>query len=229
MTDDISILMKERPILFSAPMVRVLLEGRKTQTRRVVKPQPPSGHNFAGFTTHSTCSADEGKAVWAAGSGPLMHEAHRVRCPYGQPGDRLWVREAWRLCREADGVKPRDTDAAYRCWYEADAPHQPGFGRLRPGMFMPRWASRITLEITEVRVQRVQEISEEGAIAEGIERDDEGRWTDYQNLGFGGYFDHPIQGARFSFASLWDSINAKRGFGWDANPWVWCLSFRRVA
>lgn len=224
--------MRERPILFSAPMVRAILEGRKVQTRRVVKPQP----KVAQLLTHSGWSA------WHDEKGqPLRNR-------YGQPGDRLWVRETFArwTARELFSGRPIPTlsfragrpvlrlpdDAPFllpleqwdRGW---DDDLKPADVRWRPSIHMPRAASRITLEITDVRVQRLQECSEADAIAEGIERDDEGRWTDYLCQGFGGYFDHPAQGARLSYASLWDAINGAGA--WNANPWVWALTFRRVA
>ncbi len=198
--------MRERPILFSAPMVRAILAGAKTQTRRVVKPQP-----------WASCCIEEGfegepPFVYSAlgGNGPghdVSETRSPCRCPYGQPGDRLWVREAYRLCAEADATPPRDTDAAYRVWYEADAPHQPGFGKLRPAMFMPRWASRITLEVTGVRVERLQDISTGDCWAEGIESS-------------------PDVNPLHEYCDLWESINGPGS--WDANPWVWVVEFRRA-
>lgn len=214
---------KERQIPFSGPMVRAILAGTKTQTRRVVKPQPfgvtlvPSGNHLFDYRedlSDYSRVVDMNKAVTLS--------------PYGQPGDRLWVREAWRACAEADRTTPRDMDPAYRVWYEADAPHQPGFGKYRPPMFMPRWASRITLEITGVRVERLQDISEADAIAEGIETS--------PSLAFPGrdvfcdyrvphdpaeWFSNPID----SFRSLWESINGPGSQ--HANPWVWVVEFKR--
>jgi hypothetical protein len=201
--------MKERPILFSAPMVRALLEGRKTMTRRVVKP-----HRL--WKCHSICAPEKAADSWAV----WFHYpetdrvGHLVDCPYGKPGDRLWVRETW-ACNPYDD----------RLWYRASEslPDSAEYGPLgwRPSIFMPRAFSRITLEITDVRVQRLQEISEDDALAEGVEADRRG-WKDY----FGG--ESCLGFASTSFASLWDSINARRGFGWDANPWAWALSFRRI-
>jgi hypothetical protein len=178
--------MKERGILFSAPMVRALLDGSKTQTRRILKPNP---------------NATETRTP--AGMVPL--------CPYGKVGDRLWVREAWRTVAEADALPPRDLAPAHRLWFEANSDNQPGFGRLRPGMFMPRWASRITLEITGVRVERLQDISEADALAEGCAAKHTAD-AEYN--------------ARKAYAVLWESING--GGSWDANPWVWVVEFRRL-
>ena len=189
--------MTERPIIFSGDMVRAILDGRKTQTRRVMKPQPSPADVFVG---------DHG-----LGMGP------QFRCSYGQPGEHLWVRETMRgeysPARNRYRVAYRDggqttwgnADAEWcgaQDWYTIAGTSRQAT-RWKPSIHMPRWASRLTLEITEVRVQRVQEISEEDAVAEGVDI-----WAD--------------------FRPLWDSINAKRGFGWDANPWVWALTFKPV-
>jgi hypothetical protein len=171
--------MTERPILFQAAMVRAILSGNKTQTRRIAK----------------------------------------LKCPYGQPGDRLWVREAWRTLDVHDHIPPREMNAAYRLWFEAETPHQPGFGKLRPSMFMPRWASRITLEITDVRVERLQDISEADCQAEGIEH--------YALNGR-----RPIDGPgslhlpAAYYRYLWESINGAGS--WEANPWLWVVEFARM-
>jgi len=186
---------KERPILFSGPMVRAILDGSKTQTRRVAKLTPSAAVKEPG-----------GHRRWH----PADPEAVAA-CPYGIPGDHLWVRETW-------APHPDDLGALYQAtdpgWDDNDS------GLLwKHSIHMPRWASRITLEITGVRVQRVQEISVADAMAEGppcccnIEREHhrDCSWTDKEH-----------------FRQLWDSINAKRGYGWDVNPWVWALTFKRT-
>jgi len=176
--------MKERPILFSGQMVRAILEGRKTMTRRVIKPQPVG--------------------AWAAPG--------KTACPYGQPGDRLWVRETFAtLCPGSyEEEKPRagaHQDIRYKASDRmADCSADIRGYRWRPSIFMPRWASRINLEITAVRVERVKDISINDAHAEGM--------TGTHTLG--------------DFRELWDSINSKRGHGWDANSWVWVVEFKRV-
>ena len=199
--------MRERPILFSAPMVRAILARGKSQTRRIVKPGP------AGVPDPIDGYAFNGHALVREDGASLS--VYPIRCPYGQSGDRLWVREAWRVCAEADAVKPLDMDAAYRVWYEADAPHQQGFGRRRPGMFMPRWASRITLEVTGVRVERLQDISEADAMAEGVDEWARGACGDPDALD-----------ALGKFELLWCSINGRAS--WDANPWVWRIEFKQA-
>jgi hypothetical protein len=234
--------MTDRPILFSGPMVRAILEGRKTQTRRVIKQPLEIGET------------DKGRP-WPFYPGYVAggaYEGELADSPYGVPGDRLWVREtySWATFETASGLDDwrglirYEADANTRYIYQCDAPVNVGMwpgaairkyeGKKRPSIFMPRWASRITLEITDVRVQRVQEISHYDAIAEGISEcpipaDEEGP----KRIG---YMVGPDDGksgldvhAQDSFRKLWDSINAKRGFGWDKNPWVWALTFRRGA
>ena len=197
--------MKERPILFSGPMVRAILEGRKTQTRRVVKGLTP-GHAHTGRSlTGLGYPASMGK-WWAEFLHSEPGSPIYVACPYGQPGDRLWVRETWALHPDDGeaGVLWRATDPGW------DAE---GTGlKWRPSIFMPRWASRIELEVTGVRVERVQGISEADAQAEGVAAV-QGDPEDHVD---------PVD----RFAQVWDGINGKRGHGWDVNPWVWVVEFR---
>lgn len=225
--------MKERPILFSAPMVRALLDGSKTQTRRAVKPQPPSIEQVkakAGID-YDWIAPRKPEQPWRV-AGPvwavrdLMGQKPHLRCPYGQPGDRLWVREswspdppdvdgwgytAWAGCREGQiaGVPERFRHPRF-CNYAADWLHGPI--RWTPSIHMPRWASRITLEVTAVRVERLQDISEADVIAEGAS------WA---------ACGAPQEGShRADFARLWESINGPDS--WTANPWVWAISFKRL-
>jgi hypothetical protein len=193
--------MKERPILFSAPMVRALLEGRKTQTRRIMKPQPEDGTDCP---YHMGAGQDRKARV----------------CPYGQPGDRLWVRETFAYHVQAIGAK-RDEDGPFV--YKADGTEQCRLDdKWKPSIFMPRWASRILLEIIAVRVERLQDISEEDARSEGVAN------GGCLNCGCdepcGCTSPHPD--ARDSFISLWESINGAGS--WDANPFVWILEFQRI-
>jgi hypothetical protein len=185
--------MKERPILFSGPMVQAILDGRKTQTRRVVKPQPEYWEQTGGYHYPLDKKPYRGAPVGR------VRSIDEYRCPYGQPGDRLWVRETWH--QYAGG------EVIYRADYGPES-YQAGAKGWRPSIFMPRWASRITLEITGVRVERVQDISADDARAEGVSA--------------------PDVLPRSKFATLWDSINAKRGYGWDMNPWCWCVEFKAV-
>jgi len=220
--------MKERPILFFPSMVRAILAGTKTQTRRAIKPVG----NDEGFVLQ-----DYGDGPWPYrsedGESGFYRDSHgydveeRIKCPYGRPGDRLWVRESFSgpYCMEAqDGMAaaaPSKWAHKSRIWYWADG--QPTHGdwtRPRPSIHMPRWASRITLEVTDVKVERLQDISEADAMAEGIVNagDDNG----YQLADTS----HYAGTASESYASLWESINGPGS--WDANPHVWCISFRRI-
>jgi len=229
--------MKERPILFSAPMILALLAGRKTQTRRIVKPLR---------TTNGLPSGDGWKyAAGGGGWGGLSREENGglsswplPRCPYGVPRDRLWVRETWAAAdRMLTGYEKDDPVAvAYRadkaCLVHEDAPPWKAdttawnWDKLtwRPSIFMPRWASRITLEITGVKVERVAAISEEDARAEGIVSHEDG-WT----IPGDATVRFVWQTARDAFAALWEEINGKRpGCSWADNPWVFALTFRRL-
>lgn len=235
--------MKERPILFSAPMVRALLAGTKTQTRRIVKPQPPNGHAWAGWCVTSTHRADEGKATWAAGTGPFLRDVHRVACPYGQPGDRMWVRETFVTGYEMDpsGYFKTDEAGEYidKVWYRATDPDLEWWvddvicePKWRPSIFMPRALSRLTLEVVSVRVERLQDISEGDAVTEGVERHLDG-WYPYGIrtilTTLVGGVEVPAQfcrTARDSYRMLWESINGAGS--WNANPYVWVIEFKRI-
>lgn len=214
--------MKERPILFSGPMVRALLSGQKTQTRRVVK--MPSGFDFfAGRDDDKDNPVnwggeDESGAWWALADGDDID--HVLPCPYGQPGDRLWVRETIRKTGEFPGGYATSEYVADGAPTVADAwPWQ------RPtlvSIHCPRGLSRITLEVTSVRVERLQDISETDAAAEGIiQYEDE--------LGYGtGYPDtdqNIAETASGAFRKLWESINGPGS--WGANPWVWVVDFKK--
>ena len=208
--------MSDHPILFSSLMVRALLDGRKTQTRRVVKPQPPSGHVYVGRVLCSTHRADEGKWTWALEQAAILRDAHRVRCPYGQPGDLLWVREAWTTHKAFDHIAGSKLTTR-SIGYPADGKIETG--RYRHARFMPRWASRLTLRITDVRVQRLNEISRADAIAEGLHHVSDG-CAPWGVKGLAGSWSGD---PRLSFAALWESINGPGS--WDTNPWVWALTF----
>lgn len=203
----------ERPILFSDAMVRAILEGRKTQTRRVLKPQPPAGAHSPGLVLFP---ADGGSAC--VFDVPLNSPVYRHECPYGQPGNRLWVREAFAL--HAHGAK--DPAGHPIVFYRAQGDQIMQGNRWRPSIHMPRWASRIILDITDIRVERVQDISENDARAEGVREMAE--YSMPRNPYEPGICDDP----RNAYRILWDQINAKRGYGWDVNPWVWVVEFKRV-
>jgi len=211
--------MKERPILFKAPMVRAILDGSKTQTRRVVKPQPSRE-----LMTEYECIRQS--RLSARTDAEILSDC--LLCPYGIPGDRLWCRETFAIVprtayARSEGVQQMlrpddDHDAAI---YRAGWDRSNGGFRWRPSIHMPRWASRILLEIVSVRVERLQDISEDDARAEGIEYSER----------FGGYCvgmaeHYNSHDPRLSYASLWESINGPDS--WSANPWVWVIAFRRI-
>jgi len=207
--------MKERPILFSGPMVRAILDGRKTQTRRIMKRN------------------SSGRVQWKGKQWHIQDENAFLACPYGQPGDRLWVKETWQCAVVSEGIKGIGYKATYddeRNWFKAKT--GPEWDRLwdkhqdkwRPSIFMPRWASRITLEIAAVRVERLQEISEADAKAEGV------TWRsceDFEPVAIPGPYGPCSGPARIAFKELWDSINAKT-HPWASNPWVWVVEFRTL-
>jgi hypothetical protein len=179
--------MKEHPILFSSEMVMAILEGRKTQTRRAIKRQP---------------IYLEGVWIWRRTEwldDKIIDPSPLDLCPYGYPGDQLWVREAWAPQVLEDGRKYKSGDSViYRADFCGEALDYP----WRPSIFMPRWASRIMLEIVNIRVERVQQIGGTDAFAEG---------------GF----------TVTQFIELWDKLNAKRYFLWESNPWVWVIEFKK--
>ncbi|HDR9087149.1 TPA: hypothetical protein QDB10_003062 [Burkholderia vietnamiensis] len=216
--------MKERPILFSGPMVRAILEGRKTQTRRVMKHQPPD--DVAPITAaryHPTIVDRHGDEA----PGPEIFGAFSddgdwgCKSPFGEPGDRLWVREthlAWWKLDEANPGGPRVF--SHVAAYAADGYELEPGEKWIPSIHMLRAASRITLEITGVRAERLQSISESDARAEGVTIEG------HHMRGYcaGAYWPPSIR----AFHDLWDRLNATRGHGWDANPWVWAIEFRRI-
>lgn len=220
--------MRERGMIFNAEMVRAILDGRKTQTRRIVKGVPTS-HDFHGWVLSSTSAKDEGKACWAIGKSPLLNSPIRIRCPFGEIGDRIWVRETWAdVNHEGCPAVAYRADSEVRDLHEDNGDEQdPNLekywfanwypdlisgteGKWTPSIHMPRWASRITLEITGVRVERLNSISEEDA-------KDEGAPTECCVIG-----DKHFLG----FRSLWKSIYGEES--WQANPWVWVIEFKRV-
>lgn len=232
--------MADRPIIMSGPMVRAIMAGRKTQTRRVLKPQPeqnvaglwvwpPSGMKVTRRTMRGFCQTNEdGIKTWFSGG----HKATEV-LP-ARPGDRLWVREAfvtgWPLTDDVPDQYDEDGNENpptvwYRAtsdinvWMDEDGNHRSSIPWRSP-IHMPRWASRITLHVTDVRVQRVQEISEADAEAEGVFRHVAEHSLDKVFRSERG------ETAIHYFRDLWDGLNAKRGFGWEQNPWIVALTFK---
>jgi len=231
---------KERPIPFNGEMVRAVLEGRKTQTRRVINPR--GKHLIEAVTNDKNipfvifgCNCDECRSN--------NDHMFGMNCPYGQPGDRLWVKETWADIADQK-QKARDTAARWpygdvtlpeddgvNLYYKADHEGKKMLFKWRSGRYMPRLASRINLEITGIRVERVQEISDEDACSEGYKPSDFYRELDKACLTsknarmFGHKVDTPSKGW---FRFLWDQINEKRGHGWESNPWVWVVEFKRI-
>ncbi len=209
--------MIERPILFSAPMVRAILDGRKTQTRRVCK----GARELSG-----------------------AHDWPIDSCPYGRVGDRLWVRETWRTVRKLDGKTPTRIadmarEAGYEPWgpveyvcdgerinWEPFMPDEPG--KKRVSLHMPRWASRLTLEVTGIRVERLQEISAYDVVAEGVDLGEHKCGCEICRL-TSALCTATQSSLMLEWIRLWDGINGKRpGCSLEANPWVWVVAFKRV-
>lgn len=205
--------MKERPILFSGPMVRAILDGRKTQTRRIYKPSegfPCQDGEITGNPNESSTWTD-----W----GP---------CRYGNNGDRLWVRETFLRFHPGmrEHLDPDPESLFWETWYRTDSarlgvnPLDAGLN-WRPSIFMPRAFSRILLEIVGVRVERVRDITEWDAQAEGVTVGEDRSYSHAEH----GLVYRPFRDA---FKTLWGSINDKRGFGWEQNPCVWVITFKRI-
>ncbi|HCE8859447.1 TPA: hypothetical protein NHV36_004673 [Klebsiella michiganensis] len=234
--------MTERGMIFNSEMVRAILDGRKTQTRRIVKPQP------------DISSKDNLSGVWLDKplNGLLLPKIQdiAIHCPFGMSGDQIWVRETWATLGNEDGCcvdwednlcKGDERSAAriyrasceqrpgdYSLWSIPDdaywKPHTKDHkfeGAWRPSIHMPRWASRILLEITNVRVEQLNVISERDAQAEGVAKLQGGFWQHYQPS----WTQHQLS-ARGSFVTLWKSIYGEES--WNSNPWVWVIEFKRL-
>lgn len=202
--------MKERPILFSAPMVRAILDDRKTQTRRPLKPQPvpqPGGGWRYGHKLNAQCFGSATPATDVL----LLHD-----CPYGRPGDRLWVRETWQKFGDEYAYAVTDMDVYTET-------------KWRPSIHMPRAASRLTLEITGLRIERLHDITPADAIAEGISSTtmNAGPNTYYDNYLTGQWLDREmLNNPVSSFRTLWQSIHGLDA--WETNPWVWVIEFAKT-
>lgn len=216
---------RERPMLYSGPMVRAILDGLKTQTRR-----------FALKTINTPVEVwrTDGHGTWygvnnVAASGGLGEPATPfIECPYGEPGDRLWVKEthAFYSLQYHELGKWHPTDRDVCCHYREGCPMELSdcIEKWRPSIFMPRWASRLTLEITDIRIERLNAISEDDAIAEGIDvfEDGAGFTVPLKNGKLGPWHRNPAD----AYRSLWEVINGAGS--WAANPYVWVIQFKRV-
>jgi len=243
-------MIKERSILFKAEMVNAILEGRKTQTRRIVK----CDSKIAGIAEPKdwNCRRVDSRMQrfeeWGSGHG-LFHTQDggifALRCPQGKPGDRLWVRETHAFESHLDRKKASDLSHSEPVAYPADksvrcSPHNiVQIGKMRPSIFMPRWASRILLEITDIRVERLNNISSIEVLTEGIQIpysdgypliELTGKYAAVKYLPKGFKDMKPPQKSTHLvvayFASLWESINGKGS--WDSNPWVWVTEFKVI-
>lgn len=234
---------REKPIIFSGPMIRAILDGKKTQTRRVVKPQPEERR------------ADPYNVYyWQWGEQQIQASSQwQYHCPYGKPGDRLWVREGFRTKAYGaiDEIELQYLASVDPAWDKApgwtehtEYYRHPALRTLhwvrRSPIFMPRWACRLVLEVASIRVERLQAITEDDARAEGIARElvHPGGFDpdNFHPPGAYGYVSglHPFPEGRIyptakeAFAEGWDSINAKRGYSRESNPWVWAITFKRM-
>lgn len=241
--------MTERGMIFNAEMVRAILDGRKTQTRRIMKVQPKPSKSRPGDFWFSSKKLESMVHVsdLAPGNSPIADYHLFIQehcCPFGAVGDRIWVREAYRFPASLDDISPTGVGemavaTGYRkpwapTFYEFTGTFSDGWkgfetppkvsdaGKLRPSIHMPRWASRILLEITDVRVERLNAISEEDARAEGIIDGGCLNCGEPEPCGCA----NPEPDATDAFAYLWQSIYGQEN--WNANPWVWVISFKRV-
>ncbi len=211
--------MNFKPILFNTEMVQAILDGRKTQTRRIIKSRHESGR-FA------ICKNIDGQVEQICSLGWDEENVEKdIICPYGHPGDALWVRETWQI---TDFLHPEDENYGYiykasengRAWENNDDEW-----KWKPSIHMPKEACRLFLKIKDIRLERLQDISEEDAIAEGVEK-----IADYGNTGYKLYTEPDAAysdiDAVYSFESLWQSLNGPDS--WEANPWVWVISFKCI-
>lgn len=240
--------MSEYPILFKPKMVQAILDGRKSQTRRVMKPQPPSegevkihipkpvygdwpiGHMYKAPAGTHKAKLNPFAAVsvkddrWDTWLGIKPAEFEWIS-PYGKPGDALWVRETYAVTERYDDYRPSDVPEGTQVWYQAGGKRYESFtddvwrGKRRPSIYMCRWMSRLTLEITDVRVERVCHISPQDAASEGVPVLS-GATGSPDSLTAGLLVDQ--------FRQLWDEINLERGYPWKDNPWVWVIKFEKV-
>lgn len=248
--------MSERPIIMTSDSINQIIHSGKRQTRRVVRPQPPAEWHEpeegiawrgpgAGFTGRQRVIVGEHLGEPIVGEEDVAFPV--AVCPYGVPGDRLWVKETWARVGvvtdpESGYVEGAFDDPNGRVWYASDFADDWEPGRMsreergftwRTPIFMPRKLSRLTLVITEIRAERLQEISEIDALDEGIVREELPRDPDnFHPPGSYGFIAIKGRGIihqtpQQAYQQTWDALNAKRGFPWSSNPWVWCITFEQ--
>ncbi|QKY11641.1 hypothetical protein [Janthinobacterium lividum] len=237
--------MRDHPIIFTGPMVRALLDGSKTQTRRVVKLQRLAGSHFEGgaagvefdgFRVPRDCGLAPARfSAEVVGGGAYLSE--EVHCPYGQPGDRIWVRETFGYVSPDEHQRPHsECNIEYRAdlepdctdrpcsWPVGECAGDPARPRWRPSIHMPRAASRILLEIVSVRVERLQDISDADIVAEGIDMDALAEAQDrYDAIAKNGN-----ASGRLTLRTAWRDLWESTGGDWHSNPWLWVIEFKRV-
>lgn len=231
--------MKERPILMNGVMVRATLDGSKTQTRRIVKPSGLTAERLAGYEFVNVLSPAEARGLTCKQPATTAYAGFKkypdqlaayFACPFGTVGDQLWVRETWKTSNMFDELSPSNFPKWYPCKYMANGDARGSWagyghpGKTRVSIHMPRWASRIQLEITGVRVERLQDISDADILAEGIDTD---RMTEMQD-NYDTVFAGTDADGRATLKSMWRDLWISTGGDWDANPWVWVIEFRRV-
>ncbi len=234
--------MKERPVIFSDPMIRAILAGRKTQTRRVIVAKTllwlTDPATFYKARRDDRNGFSEPAAQHHKGAGWFWYEEEYIeegghvlfRCPYGQKGDRLYVREAYHFDKEYDAdsrmaaLRASAVPPIAKVHYAADGRKPDWAGRRRPSIHQPKWASRILLEVQEIQVERVREMTDKDAIVEGAFEvpEDMKQNAARSAMARGQEQCGPVD----YFAWLWDTINEHRGYGWEANPWVWVVKFK---
>lgn len=207
---------KELPIIFSTEMVKAILSGRKTQTRRIIKQQKDFALNVkVGWIPKAFNDGSNQYAFWY----DSKYTIPAFRCPFGKVGDKLWVRETWQTTKGLFG----DDDDAFSYLYKADNPSgkYPNFTieKWKPSIFMPKFASRITLEITDIRVERIQDISDKDVEAEGFTTS---HYYCDEKVG------HVCTSGRDLFINRWNWLNAKRGYSWENNRFVWVIEFKKL-
>ena len=245
---------KERPIIFSGEMVRVILDGKKTMTRRVVKSGFINNYKHAHIIKQSSDKRREGKAYfYDKPVGGMVLSSQLVSNPYGKVGDHLWVRETWiqgyddpliesegddenavSIIYKADGKEEYRTCSAETAENWGDFSADSEIVGFKSPIHMPRWASRILLEITDIRVERLNDISEADAVKEGIRNynfemeDSPDTYVGYTHLQKDDGKSTLYKTPAIAFERLWDTLNAKKGYPWSSNPWVWAIEFKVI-